>query len=397
MGQTANNSMDVVLNQWSLAIQVSILAVFVVVFLALWLNSSRRLILVWLVAWACNALALLSVYGVLLATDHMDTTGLVALYSLYAWAKLWFALLLVAGLRIYLRQNALMTRRAVLVLLAITLAGWLLMTGFRVDLLMIQVAVYWLVGLVMSVTALWLMLTSHHGRIRLLVVVVLLEGVVFLHHGWVLLPVLFGEPVPRYMTHISFFDSISEMVVGIACLFAIASQVIDEIRQSNRKLEQSQDALRELVDVDPLTHLWNRRKLKSHQTSSDGDAYLVYIDVDNFKQINDRWGHTMGDACLIRVADAMRQHFRDDDGIFRLGGDEFLLIVQGLNQEELMDRISAMQVTLADTGGDHPAVRISVGVQTHRAGEDFELSLSSADANMYQAKRSGRGRVVVQS
>jgi len=124
---------------------------------------------------------------------------------------------------------------------------------------------------------------------------------------------------------------------------------------------------------------------------------LVFIDLDHFKEVNDTYGHTRGDEVLIAFVERIKSNLRMTDLLFRFGGDEFVLLLQGVDQsrgptlvQHLLDDISAMQIP-----GDPPVtITFSAGVSYYPLdGETAEKLLESADRRAYDAKRAGRGRV----
>lgn len=124
---------------------------------------------------------------------------------------------------------------------------------------------------------------------------------------------------------------------------------------------------------------------------------LVFLDIDHFKEINDTHGHARGDVVLISFVERIKAKLRTTDLLFRFGGDEFVLILQGVDQsrgpdlvQHLLDDISSMRFP-----GDPPLkVTFSAGVSYYPAdGDSAELLLEAADKRVYHAKRGGRGRV----
>lgn len=124
---------------------------------------------------------------------------------------------------------------------------------------------------------------------------------------------------------------------------------------------------------------------------------LVFLDIDYFKQVNDTFGHTRGDEVLIAFVERVKTNLRTTDLLFRFGGDEFVLILQGVDQargpalvQHLLDDVSAMQIP-----GDPPLrITFSAGVAYFPMdGETAEVLLEAADQRVYHAKRTGRGRV----
>lgn len=163
--------------------------------------------------------------------------------------------------------------------------------------------------------------------------------------------------------------------------------------------------LRRAAAIDPLTGLVTRRVLDeaAHAAivggpNDDGTA-LVLIDVDRFKSINDTYGHPVGDAVLVHVAEVLANQTRSDTVICRMGGDELAVLLPGCSNEvalrraqELLEAVHSHPYLLAD--GTLIAISVSIGVAqvpTHAAG--LEPLYSVADQALYLAKRGGRGRV----
>jgi len=387
MEQDINVIVDVALNKWALGIQVAILSILTTVFLALWLNSLHRVLFAWLLAWSANLCALLAVFGVILSTGVFPDWVLRLLYVLYAWFKVWFAILLIFGLSLHFYQQNIFSRRTLKLLLVGTVLGGLMLVGIEMDMLLIQIMVYVLVGLILLLGGVYFIFSTQRSESKVFQLVLCCESFILLHHAWVLIPALWGEPIPRYMTRISFFDSIAELIVGATCLFVIANRVITILKQRNNQMEEAQRALRELVDVDPLTGLWNRRRIDAYLASHDHSGYLIYMDVDRFKQINDGWGHAMGDASLQRIADCLQTHFPEEAGIFRLGGDEFLAVVPDQNENSVQRMVLAVKKDLQRNDKTMPSIGVSVGLQKMTEGMSFEQALKQADTAMYSAKR----------
>jgi diguanylate cyclase (GGDEF)-like protein len=162
---------------------------------------------------------------------------------------------------------------------------------------------------------------------------------------------------------------------------------------SARQLEQ----LRVLADQDPLTGLPNRRAFMRvlEREFARARRYghplaLVLGDVDAFKQINDTHGHPAGDRALCAVADALRAGLRESDGAFRIGGDEFALILPETRGREAVAVALRLESHFREHAPDPFAgeLQMSVGFATLRGGaEDAEALIQQADASLYDAKR----------
>lgn len=161
----------------------------------------------------------------------------------------------------------------------------------------------------------------------------------------------------------------------------------------------AREQLRHLATRDPLTGLPNRRELETTLDQELGrvNRYgqpmaLLFIDLDDFKGVNDRWGHDAGDACLRHVATCLRELLRRDDRLFRFAGDEFIVLLPGQRQDD-GDRIARrMQNALAGKPLSLPegevVVRFSFGISTIEPGTALtpDELLRAADRRLYQMK-----------
>jgi diguanylate cyclase (GGDEF)-like protein len=122
---------------------------------------------------------------------------------------------------------------------------------------------------------------------------------------------------------------------------------------------------------------------------------LAYLDLDNFKQLNDRLGHTVGDAALVHAAQTIRLHLRSSDLLARLGGDEFALLLPEMGTEGAIAMLRRLQELLSDEMACKGwPVTLSVGAITFtRPTSDVGRMIQQVDALMYQAKQKGKGRV----
>lgn len=195
-------------------------------------------------------------------------------------------------------------------------------------------------------------------------------------------------------------------------LAELPPQVFDDVR---RRLSTIRQLLASLLGrigeleagADALTKLLNRRFLPTvlrreiELAGTHGhDFSLVALDIDHFKRINDTYGHDAGDRALQHVANMLTQSVRSSDYVFRLGGEEFLIVLvgTGLQQargvaEALRQRITHHLVPLSD--GREFGLTASLGVAGYDGHPDYERLLSRADQAMYAAKRNGRNCVVI--
>lgn len=155
-----------------------------------------------------------------------------------------------------------------------------------------------------------------------------------------------------------------------------------------------------LTQVDPLTGALNRRGLEDEghdQFDADARPCVVVIDADRFKSINDTWGHATGDEVLKRIGAILSGVVRGGDLVARIGGEEFLLVLPGVDLAQaarIAERARAqLEATVVDAGGHPVRVTASFGVAQRAAGESREAVIARADAALFAAKQGGRNRV----
>jgi diguanylate cyclase (GGDEF)-like protein len=154
------------------------------------------------------------------------------------------------------------------------------------------------------------------------------------------------------------------------------------------------------ANTDALTGVLNRRALfHRFETGRDlpaGTAVLM-LDLDHFKQVNDRRGHAAGDRVLQQFADVLRAHVRTTDAVARVGGEEFCAVLVGVDRDRaraIAERIRAGFETAAiPIGADDAIATVSIGMATAGSTETFTSVLNRADAALYKAKRGGRNQV----
>jgi diguanylate cyclase (GGDEF)-like protein len=154
--------------------------------------------------------------------------------------------------------------------------------------------------------------------------------------------------------------------------------------------------------LDPLTGLLNRHALMprfielSHQARISGQPVcMVLCDVDGFKAINDEYGHDRGDAVLRDVAYELRKRLRSFELVYRLGGEEFLIVLPGVDSEAGLEVAERLRVAVEEIRPQGIHVTISLGLSAGSGAEvDYDVLFRAADAALYDAKRAGRNRVV---
>ena len=183
--------------------------------------------------------------------------------------------------------------------------------------------------------------------------------------------------------------------VSTAALCFVATLIFRDLEKERaRRISLTNDAFR-----DPLTELYNRRHFSRHfdlLKQREGPISVAYVDIDSFKTINDRYGHSTGDLVLREVSAKIAQQIRPDDYCARLGGEEFVLVLPDCPREPALQ--VAERVRSAVEAGEYRAlddgvrVTVSIGLATSDRAED--VLIRQADEALYRAKSGGRNRIV---
>ena len=166
---------------------------------------------------------------------------------------------------------------------------------------------------------------------------------------------------------------------------------------------EREEALYRKAHYDDLTGLPNRQLLSERlrialrsARRNDTAGAMLFLDLDRFKEINDVYGHSVGDTVLAQAAERIVSQTRAEDTVARLGGDEFVIVMPGATQQEAADRANRLLGQLTDSfsaGGVDHFVAASIGIVLFPVdGDSVETLLKNADSAMYRAKEAGRGR-----
>lgn len=188
------------------------------------------------------------------------------------------------------------------------------------------------------------------------------------------------------------------LIVGLANTFAltvpISLFVATKMLQNWRLTEQLQHSLH----TDRLTGLTSRDAFFDLVDRHNGlPGIVMMIDIDRFKDVNDRYGHLSGDQVLQAVAGLLTAQFPKPSIVGRFGGDEFVVFLPALNAHEGVDQAEAVRAAVAkapfDLDDQVASVCVSVGMSYMREGQPFREALQRADGALYDAKRGGRNQV----
>jgi diguanylate cyclase (GGDEF)-like protein len=173
--------------------------------------------------------------------------------------------------------------------------------------------------------------------------------------------------------------------------FRFLAQTYNLMYEINR---ESRQKLAFAASHDKLTGLYNRSGYDyamEHEDLSHGA--LLLVDVDQFKRINDSFGHEMGDRMLVWVAQVLQGSFRSEDHVCRIGGDEFAVLMHNVKPQHVRlieNKVEVINMTLTNPEDDRPPVSISVGIAFGEEGSTPEKLYENADKALYQVKERGR-------
>lgn len=198
-------------------------------------------------------------------------------------------------------------------------------------------------------------------------------------------------------------------LVAFVMLIIFSLFFVIEIRRNEIKLESQFSTLQSVSSVDPLTKLLNRRSMDVHLSEAmdiaktKGHRFSLIIgDIDNFKKINDTYGHNVGDEILINVANTIVANAPGNAHVCRWGGEEILILVRSTLDdavpvaEKMREQIEKM-VTYTEIDKEDIPIRITMtfGVAEYVPGFGIPKLVAIADDNLYRGKREGKNRVVV--
>jgi len=191
----------------------------------------------------------------------------------------------------------------------------------------------------------------------------------------------------------------------VAQLQIINQQLEERVRQRTVELEKSRLLLEQQANYDYLTQIPNRayfinllKKEIERRKNKSEKFYLLFLDLDRFKDINDTAGHHIGDELLIKVAQRLRSCVRERDQVARFGGDEFVVLITEPVHEQTVQMISNRIIERINEPfsikTSHYKIGVSIGVVSSEYMPDVKSALQNADIAMYAAKNTGRNRIV---
>ena len=230
-----------------------------------------------------------------------------------------------------------------------------------------------------------------------------------LMHRWILKPIGELKKATQQIQRGNY--EIEPPFVGTGEIGALSGsfwQMVNVVRQTNldleRKVKERTEELQRLTEIDPLTGLLNRRgmmdrfeKEVARQARQGGSLGLLLLDLDNFKQVNDSYGHAAGDLALCAAANVLRSMKRSYDHAGRWGGEEYLMLLPDCSEQDLIaiaERIrESIQALRIETGKQTFSFTVSIGAHHPETPQTLDAMLHQVDRALYAAKDAGRNCV----
>lgn len=206
-----------------------------------------------------------------------------------------------------------------------------------------------------------------------------------------------GAPGPRWaqivVTINSYLDFFVDVMLGYGMIVLLMDDGRREVGDAQAELRLAHDQLRRTAFIDPLTEALNRRAFDEGVGLEMARAFygcVVLADLDDLKDVNDRYGHAAGDRLLRACSDALRTGLRPYDKLYRWGGDEFLIVLPSGRATEVQGRLDALlehaPAIPLGPGGPPVRLRVSVGSADYASAESIDAAIERADRAMYAEK-----------
>ncbi|MBU0632149.1 GGDEF domain-containing protein [bacterium] len=213
------------------------------------------------------------------------------------------------------------------------------------------------------------------------------------------------------------YDEIVKWPDGRSVKYSVAVDITDqkEIQASmikthtklavqTNKLKQAYEKMEILATKDALTKINNRgnffalaKKIWSKKLSENKHIYVAMLDLDKFKQLNDKYGHQLGDEALVKFTKAVNKNLDNEDIFGRIGGEEFAIVMIGSNIEDIFNKLESIRASVESItlvkDGESIKFTVSIGFEEKFEEESIDSLLERADKRLYEAKSIGRNKV----
>lgn len=218
----------------------------------------------------------------------------------------------------------------------------------------------------------------------------------------IVLSVIFPSSVVNIDPKSDLGATIITFLVSAVSVALIVIMLTLQYQKQNKKMVELAEELKNMAHMDPLTKLYNRRFLTEYleekMCQDQTSIAVALLDLDDFKSINDRFGHLYGDKILEVFAAAMIHNMQNKGIAARFGGEEFMLVFNSVDHEEILNVMQLIQTELENFSMETKGIQMtfSGGVEEYHHGQDKITQLfNAADEKLYQAKHTGKNRIVL--
>lgn len=213
----------------------------------------------------------------------------------------------------------------------------------------------------------------------------------------------FGEPVaPLDNIALELVLYVFNSLCAFTFLILFSLIFIFEIKLSSNQLKHQNAILEKLASTDPLTGLYNRRSMDiflSQAVETESNFALIMCDIDDFKKVNDTYGHDLGDVVLKGVASITSEQVKEQGYVCRWGGEEFLILLNNASEENTFRIAENIRRNVANRMFDLSEQLIhcslTLGIAFHHSDENVEDTITRADYKLYRGKKSGKNVVIM--
>lgn len=164
-----------------------------------------------------------------------------------------------------------------------------------------------------------------------------------------------------------------------------------ELKKLVIRLLEENELLKKDILIDNLTNIYNR-KILNNRLKYD---VLVMCDIDNFKTINDTYGHQTGDELLKTIAKNLSKILRNEDTLLRYGGDEFTILFKNCTMEDIKRKLDKVKENKFSINDSTVTITMSFGITEYTEGKGLEEAISEADQALYESKKLGKNKVTI--
>lgn len=164
-----------------------------------------------------------------------------------------------------------------------------------------------------------------------------------------------------------------------------------ELKRLVVRLLEENELLKKDILIDNLTNIYNRKVLNDRLKYD----VLVMCDIDNFKTINDTYGHQTGDELLKTIAKNLSKILRNEDTLLRYGGDEFTILFKNCTMEDIKKKLDKVKENKFSINDSTVTITMSFGITEYTEGKGLEEAISEADQALYESKKLGKNKVTI--